>query len=56
MQSCELVTYITAIACGIAKCCTLDEITVLAAAFVQLGDTLETIAINEALCGKDAVK
>lgn len=54
MQSCELVTYITALACAISKCCSDDEIAVLGAAFTQLGDTLTTIAVNNQLCKKNA--
>ncbi|MGB8455915.1 MAG: DUF6774 domain-containing protein [Anaerocolumna sp.] len=47
MQSCELVATITAIACAIANNCSEDEISVLAAAFNQLGDTLATILARE---------
>lgn len=47
MQSCELVATITAIACAIANNCSEDEITVLASAFNQLGDTLGTILAQE---------
>ena len=48
MQSCELVATITALACAIANNCSVDEITVMAAAFNQLGDTLTTILAQEA--------
>ncbi|WMJ86665.1 DUF6774 domain-containing protein [Anaerocolumna sp. MB42-C2] len=48
MQSCELVATITALACAIANNCTVDEITVMAATFTQLGDTLTTILAQEA--------
>lgn len=54
MQSCELVTYITALACAISKCCSSDEIAVLSSAFNQLGDTLATIASQNQLCDKNA--
>jgi hypothetical protein len=54
MQSCELVSYITALACAISKCCSNDELSVLATAFTQLGDTLATIAAQNQLCGKNA--
>lgn len=49
MQSCELVATITAIACAIANNCSQDEISVLASAFNQLGDTLGTIVAQETL-------
>jgi hypothetical protein len=48
MQSCELVTAITAIACAIANNYSEEEIGVLASAFNQLGDTLATIVAQEA--------
>lgn len=44
MNSCEFATFITALACTIAKDKTPDELAVLSAFFVQLGDTLATIA------------
>ncbi|MDF2543321.1 MAG: hypothetical protein K0S47_3039 [Herbinix sp.] len=50
MQSCEFVTYITAIACALTKCYDEDELNLLAATFSQLGDTLATILAREALC------
>lgn len=50
MQSCELVTYITAIACIIANCSSKEELPVIAAFFNQLADTLETIIANEEFC------
>jgi len=42
MNDCELITFITAIACGITKCCSEDDISLLAVGFTQLGDTLAT--------------
>lgn len=54
MQACELVTYITAIACAISKCCTEDELEILASVFSQLGDTLATISLQNQLCNKNA--
>ena len=50
MQSCELVVTISAIACAISKGKSPDEIALLATIFSQLGDTLATIAAQEALC------
>jgi len=54
MQSCELVSYITAVACTISKCFSNEEVSVLASAFTQLGDTLITIAAQNQLCNKDS--
>lgn len=49
-MSCELVMAISAIACQIAKDKTADEIALLSSVFSQLGDTLATIAAQNALC------
>lgn len=43
MDECELISLVTAAACGITKCCSEDEISVMSAVFSQLGDTLATV-------------
>lgn len=53
LQSCELVAYISAIACIISKSCSKEELPVIATFFTQLGDTLGTIIANEEICSKD---
>ena len=50
MTSIELTSALTVIANAIACNLTVDEITLLAGIFVQLGDTLATIAALESLC------
>jgi hypothetical protein len=50
MNSLELTTSITALANAIACNLTIDETALLAGIFVQLGDTLATIAARENLC------
>jgi hypothetical protein len=50
MNSCELVTYVSSIACLMAKNCSTEELELLAAIFNQLGDTIDTILVNEANC------
>ena len=50
MQNCEFVTLISVLACSIAKDKTPEEIAVLSAFFVQLGDTLATLTTLDALC------
>ena len=50
MQSCNLIMTISALACNLAKGKTADEIELLSAVFSQLGDTLATIAAQEAAC------
>lgn len=49
MNSCELVSFVTAIACSMKNCYTDEELGLLAAIFSQLGDTLETISAHDAL-------
>lgn len=51
MRSLELTYVITALAGAIACNLTLDEIALVAGVFVQIGDTLATIAASENLCG-----
>ena len=46
MNYCELVSLISSIACIIAKDRTVEEIGLLSTIFVQLGDSLATIAIS----------
>ena len=50
MDPCELTASITAAANAIACKLSDDELTLLAAALVQLGDTLATIATQRAIC------
>lgn len=50
MNSCELTASITAIANALSCKLNNDEITMLAAIFVQLGDTLATIAVQREFC------
>lgn len=46
----------TALANAIACKLNDDEVGLLAVIFTQLGDTLETIAVQRALCGKNEKK
>lgn len=50
MNSCELVTFISSLACAIAKTHSKEEISALATVFTQLGDTLSTILAYDDLC------
>ena len=51
MNSLELTSAVTALANAIACKLSVDEIALLASIFVQLGDTLATIAAQENLYG-----
>lgn len=53
MDSCELVTTITAIACVIAKNCSKEELPLIAASLTQLGDTLATMEAHQGFCKED---
>ena len=50
MNSCELTASITALANALACKLSIDEVSLLGAAFAQLGDTLTTIALQRTLC------
>ena len=50
MNSLELTSAITVIANAIACRLTIDEMALIAGIFVQLGDTLATIAAQENIC------
>lgn len=50
MKYLELTSAVTALASAIACRLTVDEAVLLASVFVQLGDTLATIAARENLC------
>lgn len=50
MRSLDLTSAITALANVIACDLTVDEIALIASIFVQIGDTLATIAARENLC------
>ena len=55
MNSCQLTASITALANVIACRLNVEEITLIAALFVQLGDTLATIATQKSICeGKES--
>lgn len=50
MNSCEFAATISALACCIAKGRSEEETALFSAVFMQLGDTLATIAAHQALC------
>ena len=54
MHSLELTSAVTALANAIACKLTPSEIELVASAFVQLGDTLATIASSRVLCEERA--
>lgn len=53
MKSCELVTYVTAIACFIAENCPEEELPIICAMIAQLNDTLRTIIAQNIFCKKE---
>lgn len=52
MNSCELTVGVTTLANGIACNLNNDELTLLSALLVQLGDTLATIVTQRSICDK----
>lgn len=50
MDLCEFTMMISAIACCIAQGKSPDELALISSVFSQLGDTLGTIAAQQALC------
>ena len=50
MNSCELVTFVSSLACAISCCCDKDEIALIGTILTQLGDTVLTIAAHEDFC------
>ena len=50
LQPCELVSFITALACSISKNKTADQIELYGVIFTQLGDTLLTISTQMSVC------
>lgn len=52
MNSCELVALVSSVACALAKAYTPEELSLLAAIFNQLGETLGTILTHEEICEK----
>lgn len=49
MNSCELVSLVTALSCGIAKCYSKEELPLIIAILTQLADTLTTILAADEL-------
>lgn len=56
MNSCELVTFISSAACAIAQCTNREEMEILSAALIQLGETLHTILVHNEICCKEGEK
>jgi hypothetical protein len=52
MNPCELTAAVTAVANSLACRLSDDELSLLSAVFVQLGDTLATILVRKGLCDK----
>jgi len=52
MNECELVIFVSYIACSLAKCLSEDELALLSAVFVQLGDTIATMLTKREISEK----
>lgn len=53
MSSCEFTMLISSLACCIAEGKSAEEIALISSVFMQLGDTLTTIAAHKALCAPE---
>ena len=49
MDECQLTIFVST-SCTLAKCLTTEELTLLSATLVQLGDSLATILTKRELC------
>lgn len=47
MNSCEIVSFVTAASCAIANCVPREDLPLVAAIFSQISSTLATITVNE---------
>jgi Family of unknown function (DUF6774) len=56
VKSCELVTYVTAIACFISENCPEEDLPIICAMLSQLNDTLRTIIAQNIFCKKELEK
>lgn len=54
MNACELTAYITAIANTLACKLSTDELELLSAVLLQLGETLDTIATQKRICNNSS--
>ena len=52
MNSCELASSVTIIACAIAKCLPKEELPILASVLGQLASTLATIIVQDEIIDK----
>ena len=49
MDECELIIFISTLACTLSKCCSTDDLNLLSTVFSQLGDSLATILAKRQL-------
>lgn len=50
MNSCEMVAYVSSIACAIAKCSSREEMEIMSAVLIQLGETLHMMLVHDEVC------
>lgn len=53
MKECELIAFVSGIACAITKCYSDDEINLISTIFTQIGDTLQTVLAQRDRNSKD---
>lgn len=50
MNSCELVTFVSSLACAISRCLDKDELALVGTLLTQLGDSILTIVAHDEFC------
>ena len=53
MNSCEMVAYVSTIACAIAKCSSAEEMELMSAVLIQLGETLHMMLVHDEVCAPE---
>lgn len=53
MNSCELAAYVSSLACMVAKCSSREEMEILSAVLISLGETLHMMLVHEENCGRE---
>ncbi len=54
LNACELTAYVTAVANTLSCNLSVDELELVSAVFLQLGETLDTIVIQKRICSNNS--
>ena len=56
MTSCELAAYVSSLACAISRRSSAEEMELMSAVFIQLGETLHTMLTHDEICRRKEEK